>query len=435
MDIEKVEAINSDGRAGRRRLLQTSSIKVTTVLQAVDAASGKGVASALTTERINFQLQKQALPQAQLMEAPTTSDVHRVEWTKGFSKQPEHQRLTVKYGGVVEFTWPANSRHNVFLLKNQASFGVYGEDKCTFVGSSLLPDGMTTGVRYPVSAREENLYFGCAVLAGSQTHCDMGQKLHIKVERIPAEAPASSGSTASTSPASSEQAWKAAPLSSGARNRWGSHTLAVSLFASGITMLWRGGGRSSSLMWLAVVGVAGASLLPCAWAQAAQQQTSEATALVAPLVDCRVTWSDSWTQCSPDGTQSRRYEVDVYPTRRGKQCPSGPEVRTCSYPGPQTITVDGSDGTWGTKDCGRLRNVLNAGRRMQAYTGESHENFQMSDLCQYTPIKATVGDVLVLKKAAPSDDVFAVPSQWHYARCNFSDGGAPLALDPSSSGI
>ena len=58
--------MNSDGRAGRRRLLQTSSIKVTTVLQAVDAASGKGVASALTTERINFQLQKQSMPQAQV---------------------------------------------------------------------------------------------------------------------------------------------------------------------------------------------------------------------------------------------------------------------------------------------------------------------------------------------------------------------------------
>ena len=32
--------------------------------------------------------------------APTYSDVHRVEWTKGFSRQPEHQKLTVKYGDV-----------------------------------------------------------------------------------------------------------------------------------------------------------------------------------------------------------------------------------------------------------------------------------------------------------------------------------------------
>jgi hypothetical protein len=195
------------------------------------------------------------------------------------------------------------------------------------------------------------------------------------------------------------------------------------------------GPRSSSIIGLAVVCVAGASLLPCAWAQVAQQQTSDSTALVAPLIDCQVTWSETWTKCSPDGTQSRRYQVDVYPTRRGKQCP-GPEVRACSYPGPQTIMIDASDGTWGTQDCGRLQNVRNAGvRRMLAYTGESHENFRMSDLCQYNPIKVTVGDVLVFKKAAPSDDVFAVPSQWHYARCNFSDGLAPLAPDPSSSGI
>ena len=58
--------MNSDGRAGRRRLLQTSSIKVTTVLQAVAADSVKTVASALTAERINFQLQKQSMPQAQV---------------------------------------------------------------------------------------------------------------------------------------------------------------------------------------------------------------------------------------------------------------------------------------------------------------------------------------------------------------------------------
>jgi len=58
--------MNSDGRAGRRRLLQTSSIKVTTVLQAVAATSVKTVASALTAERINFQLQKQSMPQAQV---------------------------------------------------------------------------------------------------------------------------------------------------------------------------------------------------------------------------------------------------------------------------------------------------------------------------------------------------------------------------------
>jgi len=54
-------------------------------------------------------------------------------------------------------------------------------------------------------------------------------------------------------------------------------------------------------------------------------------------------------------------------------------------------------------------------------------------MCQYEHIKATVGDVLVFKKDAADDDVFAVPSQWHYAQCNFSDGGAPLRYDSSSS--
>jgi len=107
-----------------------------------------------------------------------------------------------------------------------------------------------------------------------------------------------------------------------------------------------------------------------------------------------VTWSETWTKCSPDGTQSRRYTVDVYPTRAGKQCPP-PETRPCTYPGPETIMVDGSVGTWGTKDCAQRRKML------AAYTGESHESFTMSAMCQYAPLKVTVGDVVVFKVHAP----------------------------------
>lgn len=141
-----------------------------------------------------------------------------------------------------------------------------------------------------------------------------------------------------------------------------------------------------------------------------------------PAIDCTVTWDTKWTPCSSAGTQARRYTVDVYPTRAGKQCPV-PEMRSCSYDGPKTIMVDGKDGNWGTKDCanGQQR------RKTLGYTGESHETFTMSSLCQYAPIKVTVGDVLVFKMSSASDTVFALPSQWHYAECNFTD--APLAGD------
>jgi hypothetical protein len=70
---------------------------------------------------------------------------------------------------------------------------------------------------------------------------------------------------------------------------------------------------------------------------------------------------------------------------------------------------------------------------MLTYPGESHESFTMSDMCQYEPLKVTVGDVLVFKATEASDDVFAVPSQWHFAECNFTDGGAPLLPDASST--
>lgn len=171
-------------------------------------------------------------------------------------------------------------------------------------------------------------------------------------------------------------------------------------------------------------------MLQGAAAQVSEQETTlpSTTDIIAtkPKVDCSVTWSETWTKCSPDGTQSRRYTVDVYPTRAGKQCPP-PETRPCTYPGPETIMVDGSVGTWGTKDCAQRRKML------AAYTGESHESFTMSAMCQYAPLKVTVGDVVVFKKASPSDDVFMLPSQWHYAVCNFTDGGSVLPADASSS--
>jgi hypothetical protein len=144
----------------------------------------------------------------------------------------------------------------------------------------------------------------------------------------------------------------------------------------------------------------------------AEQQTTavEPTEIVAtpPKTDCAVTWSETWTKCSPDGIQTRRYSVDVYPTRSGQQCP-GPEARTCTYSGPETIMIDGNDGAWAPKDCAQRRTAHE--RKVLAYTGESHESFPMSDMCQYQPIKVTVGDVLVFKKAATADDIYALPSQ------------------------
>jgi tetratricopeptide (TPR) repeat protein len=73
-------------------------------------------------------------------------------------------------------------------------------------------------------------------------------------------------------------------------------------------------------------------------------------------------------------------------------------------------------------------------RKMLGYVGETHESFMIAGMCQYDPIQVTVGDVLVFKKAVAGDDVFALASQWHYAECDFSDGGAPLAADATSSG-
>ena len=199
----------------------------------------------------------------------------------------------------------------------------------------------------------------------------------------------------------------------------------VSWCSCGLSV-WHSTSRS---VLLAAVCVAAVAMLPCGCAQVVIQQTSEPTELIPPKIDCEVTWDAAWTKCSRDGTQSRRYTVQVYPTRSGQQCP-GPQTRPCPYTGPQTIMIDGQEGAWSSKDC--TRRAL-AARQLLAYTGETHERFPVAEMCQYEPVKATVGDVLVFKKAAPTDDVYALPSQWHYAHCNFTDGGAQLALDASST--
>ena len=199
-----------------------------------------------------------------------------------------------------------------------------------------------------------------------------------------------------------------------------------------LSVLWTGAPLSRSAsrcLVLAAVGMAAVSLLPCGCAQVAEQQTSKPTEFVPPKIDCQVTWDAFWTKCSKEGTQSRRYSVEVYPTRTGRPCPA-PEVRTCTYTGPETIMIDGQEGVWSTRDCARRKAAT---CRLAAYTGETHERVPMTDMCQYAAVKATVGDVLVFKKSAPTDDVYALPSQWHYARCNFTDGGATLPLDDTSS--
>jgi len=110
----------------------------------------------------------------------------------------------------------------------------------------------------------------------------------------------------------------------------------------------------------------------------------------------------------------------------GRQCPS-PKTRSCVYSGPQTIIVGSSAGMWSTNDqCEERRRTSLPSRQLSNYIGESHETFAMASLCQYEPLQLTVGDVLVFNKSQPSDDVFAVPSQWLYAHCNFSDGGMQL---------
>jgi hypothetical protein len=124
VSIEKVEPLSSASRAGRRRLL-ADSIKVYSAMTTSDVGSATTVSGALTVERINYQLQTQALPQAELVDAPKVlaKKLWRLDWTAGFSKQESDQKLTVKYEDEIEFTWPDDSNHNVYLLQDKDAFG------------------------------------------------------------------------------------------------------------------------------------------------------------------------------------------------------------------------------------------------------------------------------------------------------------------------
>ena len=170
--------------------------------------------------------------------------------------------------------------------------------------------------------------------------------------------------------------------------------------------------------------------------------------LSALIVDCRVTWEESWTKCSRAGTQTRRYKVSVYPTRSGNPCPTAPQTRGCTYSGPRVIPVDGDSGRWAPRNCTHLRTVnadsrvyrvsergrvrgrsdVTAGRGERRFPGETHETFDATDLCQYEPLQATVGDVVVFEKDSALDDLVLLPSQWHFAKCIFSDGFALLGV-------
>jgi len=92
--------------------------------------------------------------------------------------------------------------------------------------------------------------------------------------------------------------------------------------------------------------------------------------------------------------------------------------------------IDSSDGAFSTTECAQLRH--NPACKTLSDFGETHESFPMAQMCQYEPINVTVGDVLVFKRKSLADDVFSLPSQWHYAECNFTDGGEPL-LPPDDS--
>jgi plastocyanin len=109
--IDSIEDI-----AARRRRLLAGSIKVTSRVKTSDVAV---VSGSLTAERINTQLASKGLPAAEVIDTPKVVRVTlvRIDWTMGFSAQEADQKLDVNDGDVVEFTWPASSTHNVYLLK------------------------------------------------------------------------------------------------------------------------------------------------------------------------------------------------------------------------------------------------------------------------------------------------------------------------------
>ena len=139
-----------------------------------------------------------------------------LDWTAGFSRRADDQKLRVAPGTSVAFTW--TGVHNVYLLRDRAAFGSFGSGQCDFSEAQLVGDASGAMFTFDV-APGTTLFFGCMI--GS--HCTMGQKLAVEVG-------------------------------------------------------------------------------------------------AAPPVNCSVSWSASWTKCSPTGMQTRRYTVDVYPTRGGAAC-------------------------------------------------------------------------------------------------------------------
>ena len=76
--IEQVVPLSSDSRAGRRKLL-AGSIKVTTAVTAPDAGAAATVSSALTPDRINYQLQMQGMREAQVCADCVSHFLHHAE--------------------------------------------------------------------------------------------------------------------------------------------------------------------------------------------------------------------------------------------------------------------------------------------------------------------------------------------------------------------
>lgn len=116
--------MSGTSRAGRRRLL-AGSIKVYSAVTTADVGSATTVSGALTDDRINYHLQTQALPQAERVGVPQVlaKKLWRLDWTAGFSQLESDQKLTVQYEDEIEFTWPDDSKHNVYLLQDKDAFG------------------------------------------------------------------------------------------------------------------------------------------------------------------------------------------------------------------------------------------------------------------------------------------------------------------------
>merc|ERR1712205_20838 len=182
----------------------------------------------------------------------------------------------------------------------------------------------------------------------------------------------SSGSSSSDSPSSPPTSTPAPPAQVAASTSTSTRRIpSFVLLASTTAFSMMSSSRTSMAVPAAML--LSMTLFQGAAAQVKEQQTTTVKeggiAPAKPAVDCQVTWDDlSWTKCSPQGTQSRRYTVDVYPTRAGKQCPA-PEVRPCEYAGPQEVSMD-----WKMQPCAATRR---SDRNLLGYTGETPRCFRL----------------------------------------------------------